>query len=131
MWQPEGFQRKIPARERRWKTKTGKANILCPKSLREDSDMADGKGDILLMITLRSNDQFNTTIYGYDDRFRGIHGTRSVVLMNTNDVVQTWISRGQEVTIATVSDDGVDRKLGGLKVVTYNIPRRMYRNLLS
>lgn len=123
MWQPEGFQRQIPARERRWKTKNGKANIFCPKSLREDSDMADGKGDVLLMITLRSNDQFNTTIYGYDDRFRGIHGTRSVVLMNSYDVARLGLAEGEEVTISTVSDDGVDRKLGGLKIVTYNIPR--------
>jgi anaerobic selenocysteine-containing dehydrogenase len=122
MWQPEGFQRKIPARQREWKTKTGKANIICPKSLREDSDMADGKGDILLMITLRSNDQFNTTIYGYDDRFRGIHGTRSIVLMNANDSARLGLAEGEEVTIATVSDDGVDRKLAGLTVVTYNIP---------
>jgi len=122
MWQPEGFQRKIPARQREWKTKTGKANIFCPKSLREDSDMTDGKGDVLLMITLRSNDQFNTTIYGYEDRFRGIHGTRSIVLMNANDVMRLRLAEGEEVTIATVSDDGVDRKLGGLTVVTYNIP---------
>jgi anaerobic selenocysteine-containing dehydrogenase len=122
MWQPEGFQRKIPARQREWKTTTGKANIFCPKSLREDSDMADGKDDVLLMITLRSNDQFNTTIYGYDDRFRGIHGTRSIVLMNANDVARLGLAEGGKVTIATVSDDGVDRKLGGLTVVTYNIP---------
>jgi molybdopterin-dependent oxidoreductase alpha subunit len=122
MWQPEGFQRKIPAREREWKTKTGKATIFCPKSLQEDSDMADDKGDILMMITLRSNDQFNTTIYGYDDRFRGIRGTRSVVLMNIKDVARLGLAESQAVTLATVSDDGVDRKLGGLTVVAYNIP---------
>jgi molybdopterin-dependent oxidoreductase alpha subunit len=122
MWQPEGFQRKIPAREREWKTKTGKATIFCPQSLQEDSDMADDTGDILLMITLRSNDQFNTTIYGYDDRFRGIRGTRSVVLMNIKDVARLGLAESQEVTLATVSDDGVDRRLGGLTVVAYNIP---------
>jgi molybdopterin-dependent oxidoreductase alpha subunit len=122
MWQPEGFQRKIPAREREWKTKTGKATIFCPKSLQEDFDMADDKGNILMMMTLRSNDQFNTTIYGYDDRFRGIRGTRSVVLMNTKDVSRLGLAESQEVTLATVSDDGVDRRLGGLTVVAYNIP---------
>lgn len=122
MWQPEGFQRKIPARERQWKTKTGKANLICPKSLSEDSDMEGNERDVLLMITLRSNDQFNTTIYGYDDRFRGIRGTRSVVLMSANDVARLGLIEGQEVTLATVSNDGVDRKLGGLKVVTYDIP---------
>ena len=95
---------------------------LLPKSLNEDSDMPSAEGDTLLMITLRSNDQFNTTIYGYDDRFRGIRGTRSVVPMNANDVARLGLAEGQEVTLATVSDDGVDRKLGGLKVVTYDIP---------
>ena len=123
MWQPEGFQRKVPARERKWKTKTGKANVICPRSLREDCDMASDEGNVLLMITLRSNDQFNTTIYGYDDRFRGIHGTRSIVLMNAIDITSLGLVEGQEVTLATVSDDGVDRKLGGLTIVTYDIPK--------
>jgi hypothetical protein len=108
MWWPEGFQRKIPARECEWKT-TGTANIFRPKSLHEDSDMADDRSDILLMITLRSSDQFNTTIYGYDDRFRRIRGTRSVVLMNIQDVARLGSAESQEVTLATVSDDGVDR----------------------
>jgi len=85
--------------------------------------MASDEGNVLLMITLRSNDQFNTTIYGYDDRFRGIHGTRSIVLMNAIDITSLGLVEGQEVTLATVSDDGVDRKLGGLTIVTYDIPK--------
>ncbi len=44
--------------------------------------------DIVQLITLRSNDQFNTTVYGYDDRFRGVHGTRMVVLMHRNDMAR-------------------------------------------
>jgi molybdopterin-dependent oxidoreductase alpha subunit len=122
MWQPEGFQRKIPARERQWKTKTGKANLIRPKSLCEDSDMPRTADNVLLMITLRSNDQFNTTIYGYDDRLRGIQNTRSVVLMNHNDVERLGLAEGQDVTISTASKDGVSRKMNGLQVVTYNIP---------
>jgi anaerobic selenocysteine-containing dehydrogenase len=78
--------------------------------------------NVLLMITLRSNDQFNTTIYGYDDRLRGIQNTRSVVLMNHNDVERLGLAEGQDVTISTASEDGVSRTMNGLQVVTYNIP---------
>ncbi len=121
MWQPEGFQRKIPARQRQWKTSTGKANLISPKSLREDPDTPEAH-DVLRMITLRSNDQFNTTIYGYDDRLRGIRGTRSVILMHRNDIARLGLVDGQNVAAATVSDDKISRELKGLQVVTYDIP---------
>ena len=121
MWQPQGFQRKIPARQRQWKTSTGKANLISPKSLREDPDTPTAH-DVLRMITLRSNDQFNTTIYGYDDRLRGIHGTRSVILMHRNDIARLGLADGQSVAAATASDDGISRELKGLQVVTYDIP---------
>ena len=51
------------------------------------------------LITLRSNDQFNTTIYGYNDRFRGIHGTRMVVLMHRNDIDRFGLNEGERVTL--------------------------------
>ena len=121
MWQPQGFQRKIPARQRQWKTRTGKANLISPKSLREDPDTPRAH-DVLRMITLRSNDQFNTTIYGYDDRLRGIHGTRSVILMHRNDIARLGLADGQSVAVTTASDDGISRELKGLQVVTYDIP---------
>ena len=121
MWQPEGFQRKIPARERQWKTSTGKANLISPKSLDQDPDTRDGH-DVFRMITLRSNDQFNNTVYGYDDRFRGIRGTRSVLLMHRNDIARLGLTDSQVVAAATVSNDGIRRELKGLRVVTYDIP---------
>ena len=77
MFEPGGFHRPLAARQREWKTKTGKANFSVPPSLSEDPDTRDGPGDVLRLITLRCNDQFNTTIYGYDDRFRGVKGTRA------------------------------------------------------
>ncbi len=83
LFKPGGFPRPIPARHRTWKTKTGKANFTVPTALTADGiDVYDRRPEVLRLITLRSNDQFNTTIYGYDDRFRGIRGTREVVLMN-------------------------------------------------
>ena len=123
MWEPGGFQRPLPARERDWRTKTGKANFVTPKGLDEDKDMPEVGHDTLRMITLRSNDQFNTTVYGYSDRFRGIEGTRDVILMNRLDVARLELANGDTVGVATVSDrDDVKRELGGLTVVEYDIP---------
>ena len=121
MWQPQGFQRTIPARQREWKTSTGKANLIRPKSLREDPDTREAN-DVLRMITLRSNDQFNTTVYGYDDRLRGIRGTRSIILMHRNDIARLGLRESQTVVVTTATDDGVRRELKGLQVVTYDIP---------
>lgn len=59
---PGGFQKPIPARERIWKTKSGKANFLLPESLEENEDVVPSGGDILQLITIRSNGQFNTTL---------------------------------------------------------------------
>jgi molybdopterin-dependent oxidoreductase alpha subunit len=120
MWEPGGFHRKLPARERVWKTKTGKANFVTPRGL--DEDMPEPGHDVLRMMTLRSNDQFNTTVYGYTDRFRGIHGTRMVVLMNRDDIDRMGLAEGEAVTIRTSSRDNVVRAMSGFRVTPYNIP---------
>jgi anaerobic selenocysteine-containing dehydrogenase len=118
---PRGFRRPIAASHRQWKTKTGKANFVVPKALHSSFD--DGAdADVLRLVTLRSNDQFNTTVYGYDDRFRGIHGTRDVLLLNRDDMKRFGIKEGADVALQTVASDGVERKLGGLRAVAYDIP---------
>ena len=123
MWQPGGFHRDLPARHRIWKTDTGRANFCTPRGLDEDHDMPQAGHDVLRMITLRSNDQFNTTVYGYHDRFRGINGTRMVVLMNRDDIDRLGLHEGEEVTLATATDrDAFRRELGGLRVTPYDIP---------
>jgi len=122
MWKPGGFHRPLPARERVWKTKNGKANIVTPRGLDEDLDMPEVGHDVLRLITLRSNDQFNTTIYGYSDRFRGIYGTRMVVLMHRDDMGRLGFQEGEHVTLATSSKDGVKREMSGLRVTPYDIP---------
>ncbi|HVB90289.1 MAG TPA: FdhF/YdeP family oxidoreductase, partial [Beijerinckiaceae bacterium] len=66
MARPGGFHRPLPARHREWKTPTGKANFTVPKSFEEDPDMPERSLDSLRLITLRSNGQFNTTIYNYN-----------------------------------------------------------------
>jgi molybdopterin-dependent oxidoreductase alpha subunit len=122
MWEPGGFHRDLPARKRVWKTATGRANFITPRGLDENLDMPDAGRDSLRLMTLRSNDQFNTTIYGYRDRFRGIEGTRMVILMNRDDIDRMGLREGDRVRVETVSADGIARHLGGLRVTPYDIP---------
>jgi molybdopterin-dependent oxidoreductase alpha subunit len=122
MWQPGGFHRPIAARERRWKTKTGKANFTVPSSLEADLGIAEQDSDIFRLMTVRSNDQFNTTVYGYHDRFRGVKGTRMVLFMNRNDIARLRLAEGDLVRLTTAVDDGVERHVSGLRVTPYDIP---------
>jgi molybdopterin-dependent oxidoreductase alpha subunit len=118
---PGGFHRHNTARHREWKTKTGKANFVVPASLDEDRDMPAHGHDVLRMMTLRSNDQFNTTIYGYNDRFRGIDGTRMVVLMHRDDIDRLGFRDGEFIGIRTAATDRV-REMHGFRVTLYDIP---------
>jgi molybdopterin-dependent oxidoreductase alpha subunit len=122
MWEPGGFHRNLPTRRREWHTPTGKANFTTPKNLDEDSDMPNDSQQVLRMMSMRSNDQFNTTIYGYDDRFRGIRGTRMVVLMSPDDIGALGLQEGEMVGLRTVSNDEVTREMTGFRVTAYNIP---------
>ena len=122
MWEPGGFARDMPVMRREWHTATGRANFVTPQALEEDLDMPAVGHNQLRLMTLRSNDQFNTTVYGYNDRFRGINHTRKVVLMNRSDIDRLGLRIGQAVTLRTVANDGVDRQLAGLLVVAYDIP---------
>jgi anaerobic selenocysteine-containing dehydrogenase len=83
-------------------------------------DDADGR---FRLITLRSNDQFNTTIYGYHDRFRGIKGTRDVLFMNVEDIAAAKLRDGQIVALESDADDGKARRREGYIVTAYDIPR--------
>ncbi len=118
---PGGFPRPIAARERIWETDTGKANFKLPKALHASFD-EDDDPDVLRLITLRSNDQFNTTIYGYADRLRGIHDSRMVVMMNARDRERFGIAKRGRARLSTAVDDGVDRAVGGLEVIDYDLP---------
>ncbi|WP_432327580.1 molybdopterin dinucleotide binding domain-containing protein [Mucilaginibacter sp. P25] len=73
------------------------------------------------MATIRSHDQFNTTIYGLDDRYRGIHNERRVILMNENDMKNAGFRAEEKVDLFNY-DDGVERVARLFVVVPYNIP---------
>ena len=121
MFKAGGFYRGNGAHDRIWKTESGKAVFTTPGEL-NSVGFRDAPGRYRLM-TIRSNDQFNTTIYGYSDRFHGIEGTRDVLLMNPDDIAAAGFSEGKMVRLITDTDDGIDRRLGGLKLTGYRIPR--------
>lgn len=79
------------------------------------------EADEFLMMTIRSHDQFNTTVYGLDDRYRGIYGIRTVVLMNSADIKRLKLSVDCVVTLYNDYDE-VRREVSGLTLVPYNIP---------
>ena len=121
MFEPGGFYRGNEAHERIWKTPSGKAVFTDPGRL-NSVGFKDAPGRYRLL-SMRSNDQFNTTIYGYSDRFRGIEGTRDVLLMNPEDIAAAGLTSGQLVRLVTDVDDGEYRTLGGLTLIAYKIPR--------
>jgi len=96
---PGGFRLPLPPTERIWKTPSGKAEFIPFAGLREDPDIVEG--NILRLTTLRSHDQYNTTIYGLDDRYRGVFGRRDVLFMNASDLARHGIAHGDEVEIVT------------------------------
>ncbi|MGF0238112.1 FdhF/YdeP family oxidoreductase [Rhodococcus sp. IEGM1300] len=124
MAEPGGFHRPIAAARREWSTKSGKAQFITPVTLNEDDDTTPEvmPRDVLQLMTLRSNDQFNTTIYGYEDRFRGISGTREVVFMHLNDIVRLGFEVGERVLITTAVEPEVKRQVGPFEIVAYDIP---------
>ena len=120
MFEPGGFYRGNPAREREWKTESGRAQFTAPQMLAA-TDVEDAPGRYRL-ITLRSNDQFNTTIYGYSDRLRGIEGTRDVVLVNAADIERAGLVAGQSVSLVGDANDGHARRIDGLEVIPFDLP---------
>ncbi|MBC9176654.1 FdhF/YdeP family oxidoreductase [Pseudoroseomonas ludipueritiae] len=120
LFTPGGFYRGNSARERIWKTKSGKAEFTAPKTM-SATGFEDAPGRFRL-ITMRSNDQFNTTIYGYSDRLRGIEGTRDVLLMNPGDIQRAGLREGQVVSLLSDAEDGVDRRVHGLVVTPFSLP---------
>ncbi|MBB4010004.1 FdhF/YdeP family oxidoreductase [Allorhizobium taibaishanense] len=120
MFTPGGFYRGNSARERIWKTESGKAEFTVPDML-SAAGFSDKAGRFRLM-TLRSNDQFNTTIYGYSDRLRGVEGTRSVLLINPKDIEKAGLRAGQVVGLAADAEDGKDRRVMGLTVTPFDLP---------
>ena len=116
---PHGFRISQPARERGFATSSSRAEFgLAP--LPGDVDPAEGR---LMLTTVRSHDQFNTTIYSNDDRYRGLKGLRTVVFMNPDDMRDRGLGEFDLVDITSYSKDGSSRVVYGYRAVRYEIPR--------
>ncbi|AZD49299.1 oxidoreductase alpha (molybdopterin) subunit [Pseudomonas chlororaphis] len=98
---PGGFRMPLPPTERIWLTPSGKAEFFVFPGLHEDK-VVDG-ADVLRLITIRSHDQYNTTIYAMDDRYRGVFGRRDVLFMNQADLDARGLAHGDLVDIETVT----------------------------
>ncbi|WP_414538871.1 FdhF/YdeP family oxidoreductase [Stenotrophomonas forensis] len=119
--QPHGFHLDIPPRRRVWPTPNGKANILVMPGLDVDEPVDDP--EMLRLATVRSHDQYNTTIYSYNDRYRGVYNDRMVVFMNIEDRLARGLQKEAQVSLETISRDGVNRRIDGLTVLDYPMPR--------
>jgi anaerobic selenocysteine-containing dehydrogenase len=119
---PGGFRLYVAASEREWLTPTKKANFFVYPGLDEDPRVANREA--LTLATIRSHDQYNTTIYGMNDRYRGITGRRDVVFVNERDLGSRGLKHGDLVDITVVPDEkskSGKRVMRNLTAVAYNI----------
>ncbi|MEP9362344.1 FdhF/YdeP family oxidoreductase [Nocardioides sp. CN2-186] len=117
--QPGGFVLPHPPRDSRtFTTEAGKA--MFTTSPTDVLHVPEGR---LLLQTLRSHDQFNTTIYGLDDRYRGIKGGRRVVFVHPDDIAAMGLEDGSMVDLVSEWSDGSERRAPEFRVVPYDQPR--------
>ncbi|MPY11951.1 FdhF/YdeP family oxidoreductase [Arthrobacter bussei] len=107
-----------PRDSRTFTTATGKANFTA--NLLEYPKVPAGR---LVLQTLRSHDQYNTTIYGKDDRYRGIHDGRRVVFLSPQDIAEAGLDDGDMVHLVSEWSDGVERRAEDFRVVAYSTPK--------
>jgi molybdopterin-dependent oxidoreductase alpha subunit len=117
---PGGFHLANTASQRIWKTSNGKANFIVFPGIEEDEHQNNPYA--LWLSTIRSHDQFNTTIYATSDRYRGVFNQRDVVFLNENEMRRRGLAPADRVDIHTLSSDGIERVVHGFKIVRYNIP---------
>ncbi|MBX5161033.1 FdhF/YdeP family oxidoreductase [Rhizobium sp. NZLR8] len=116
---PGGFRLTVAAADRQWHTPSGKAHFLTAPGLEEDPRLVDA--DTLVLTTLRSHDQYNTTIYSLDDRYRGVFGRRDIIFMNSKDLSARGLADGDRVDIESVGETG-SKSVKGFTAVAYDIP---------
>lgn len=122
---PGGFHLGNSAAERLWPTLTGKARFMpsdLPKTLiSEKALLEDDKPDLILQ-TLRSHDQYNTTLYGLDDRYRGVFGVRDVIFVNEEDIRRLGFEAGDRVDLVSLWSDRRERRVSNFLLVAYDLP---------
>jgi molybdopterin-dependent oxidoreductase alpha subunit len=117
---PGGFRLPLAHTERVWKTASGKAEFLIYEGLNVNHEEANG---IFRLATLRSHDQYNTTVYGLDDRYRGVFGRRDVLFMSKADMAAQKLEHGDVVDIETALPGCERNRVEGFTVIAYEIAR--------
>ncbi|MEL0027689.1 MAG: FdhF/YdeP family oxidoreductase [Perlucidibaca sp.] len=123
--QPGGFHLPNSASQRDWHTPAGKATFIAyelPRELVNAGVLARGDKPDLILQTMRSHDQYNTTLYGLDDRYRGVFGLRKVVFVNAEDIRRLGFAPGDKVDLVSLWDDQRERRVQGFTLVAYDIP---------
>ncbi len=124
---PGGFRLRNTASEREWNTASRKATFYA-HAVPLDTPVHRARARqldkvVFTLFTTRSHDQYNTTIYGQDDRYRGVFGQRRVVLINAADIKHLGLRDGDWVDLNTAWSDGIERRADRFKLVAYDIPR--------
>jgi anaerobic selenocysteine-containing dehydrogenase len=117
---PGGFRLPLAPTERIWLTPSGKAEFIPFDGLDEDGGVL--QLPMMKLATIRSHDQYNTTIYGLDDRYRGVFGRRDVLFVNEQDLAELDIAHGDTVEVETAIETGIRRHIT-LTAIAYNISR--------
>ncbi|MEN1971060.1 FdhF/YdeP family oxidoreductase [Luteimonas sp. MJ204] len=124
---PGGFRLSNGARDRIWATDTGKARFIAA-AVPVDTPVHRARGTrgtqpVFTLTTIRSHDQYNTTVYGLDDRYRGVFGERRVLFINPLDIRALDMKAGDRVDLESLGEDGVRRQVKHFLLVEYDIPR--------
>ena len=122
---PGGFHLDNPVASRRWNTPSGLAKFIpnpLPDGLFGDALHHRTEQPDLVLQSLRSHDQYNTTIYGLDDRYRGVKGQRRVIFANVEDIRRLGFEAGQNVDIHSLWSDAIERKVTGFTLLAFDIP---------
>ncbi|KWT70897.1 putative formate dehydrogenase oxidoreductase protein [Hyphomicrobium sulfonivorans] len=121
---PRGFRLYNAVDHRVWNTHTQRATFSdCALPEATEHQQALSEDGLFVLQTFRSHDQYNTTVYGLDDRYRGIYGERRVVFVNPKDLAEIGVEAGDRVNIVGRHDDGVARVAEDFRVVPYDLPR--------
>jgi molybdopterin-dependent oxidoreductase alpha subunit len=115
---PGGFYLGNAAAERRWNVEGGKARFTA-----EPLPILSVPEGALRLMTVRSHDQYNTTIYGLDDRYRGVYNERRVVFLHPLDMAERGLTADSRVDLTSVWEDGSERVARDFRAVEYDIPR--------
>ncbi|MBA5800682.1 FdhF/YdeP family oxidoreductase [Rhizobium changzhiense] len=122
--QPRGFHLRNTAAHREWHTPAGKASFSSEALPEETVHQRARKGEGRFALqTFRSHDQYNTTVYGLDDRYRGVYGERQVIFIHPADLKAMNAKAGDRVDVVGEHDDGIERIAADFRFVPYDIPR--------